>query len=70
MVVMMSEYMAAARSPPQSEPQNIQARRSGATPRSAHSAVLFKSMLFLAPLSGKKLREAVVSACAHRAYGH
>ena len=38
--VIMSEYMAAARSPPRSDPQNSHALRPSAAPRSARSAAL------------------------------
>ena len=52
LAVVMREYMAAARSPPRSLPENSQAFRPRAMPRRARSAALLKGMVCLAPSTG------------------
>ena len=56
LAVTMRLYIAAARRPPRSEPQNSQDFRPKAIPRSPRSAALLKGMVPATPLSDWHLR--------------
>ena len=60
LAVIMSEYIAAARSPPRSLPANNQALRPSATPRKPRSAALFVRQI--RPSSRKRVKASVLPA--------